>query len=533
MRKPAAAALTSLALLAAACGGTGGASDGAGDGAGAGAPVRDGTFTYAISADPGGLDPAMGVLSITNTTLSLAYDTLVTASDDGKIVPRLAEKWEVEPDRATFTLRKGVTCSDGSPLTASDVADSVNHITDPATKSPIYGVLVPTGMKAAADDAAGTVTLSMPEPFSFILESARSLFIVCGKGVKDRSLLARGTSGSGPYRLTEAVPSDHYTFKVRREYAWGPGGATAADLPETVVLKVVPNEQTAANLLVSGTINGATVYGPDRARLEATPGVVKKVVPFTNGQYFYHQGDDRPAHDPDVRRALTQAVNLKELAGIASSGTGRPATGLVMEPRPCKGDSVTGHVPAHDAAAAAAALDAAGWKAGPDGVRVKDGKRLTLRVMYATTRGAGVQAAVEYLGQAWRKAGAEVKLNGIIDAKLSESLNATQDWDVVWLPIGVTLPSQLIGFLSGPAAPKGANFAHLDNKRYESLIAEAGQLPSAEGCGQWLEAESALFEAADLVPVVENTVLHAAKGATYDMQAGEFVPTSIRLTQGG
>lgn len=523
MRTPFAAGLAALALLAAGCGGTGAE----------GGPAGGGTFTYALPADPGVLDPAMGVLNVTNTTLSLAYDTLVGVDAEGKIVPALAQKWDVEPDKVTFTMRKDAVCSDGSPVTPSDVAASVNHITDPATKSSIYGVLIPTGMKAEADDAAGTVTLSMPEPFSFILETGRAVFVVCGKGAKDRSLLARSTSGSGAYQLTEAVPGDHYTFKVRREYVWGRPGSSIKEAPETVVLKIVPNEQTAANLLVAGSLNGITLYGPDRARVEAAPGVTKAVTPVANGQFFYHQGDDRPTRDPAVRKALTQAIDLKELAGIASSGTGKPPTGLVLNPRPCQGDTVTGHVPAHDPAAAAAALDAAGWKAGPDGVRVKDGKRLTLRYLYATTRGAGVQAAAEYLATAWGKIGAEVKLNGAIDTKLSESLNTTQDWDVVWLPIGVTLPSQLVGFLSGPGAPKGANFAHLANKRYQSLVAEASKVPAAEGCDKWLQAESALFEDADLVPVVETNVLEASKGATYEMLAGMFTTTSIRLTQGG
>ncbi|WP_067177967.1 ABC transporter substrate-binding protein [Microtetraspora niveoalba] len=523
----AAAVLGAVSLFTAACGG--------GADTGSGRPADGGTFTFAIGADPGVLDPAMAVLSVTNTVLSFAYDTLVHYGTDGKIVSGLAEKWDVTPDAVTFTLRKDVTCSDGSPLTPSDVAESVNHIADPATKSPLNGVFVPAGMKAEADDAAGTVTLSTPKPFSFILESAPVLFVVCGKGAEDRSLLARGTSGSGPYTLTEAVPGDHYTFQVREDYVWGPGGATTKESgqPAKIVLKVVPNEQTAANLLISGGINGAVIYGADRARLEATPGIGKTVISGGNGQFFYHQGEDRPARDPAVRRALTQALNLKELAGVASSGTGRPATGLVMDPRPCPGDSVTGHVPAFDEAAASAALDAAGWKPGPDGVRVKDGRPLTLRLLYATTKGAGVQAAAEYLAAAWKKAGVDVTLNGVIDTKLSESLNVTQDWDVVWLPIGVTLPSQLEGFLSGPAAPKGANFAHLANTRYEKLVTEAMGKPGEEGCKLWLESESAVFEAADLVPVVENTVLVATKNATFDVVAGSARPTSIRLTEAG
>lgn len=519
-----AGALVALAVFAAACGGGTAATQ---------SPAAGGTFTAAISADPGVLDPAMGVLSVTNSVLLYAYDTLVSTDKDGKLVPGLAESWQVKPDSATFTLRKDVTCSDGAKLTASDVAENVNHIADPATKSPVYGVLVPAGMKATADDAAGTVTLSMPQPFSFIVESTRLIFIVCGKGVKDRSLLARGTSGSGPYTLTEAVPSDHYTFQLRKEYVWGPGGATAKELPQKVVLKVVPNEQTAANLLVSGGLNAAAFVGADRARIEAMPGITKLHPQAGSGQFFYHQGDDRPAKDPAVRKALTQAVNLQELGGIASSGTGTPVTGLVLAPRPCPGDSVTGHVPAFDAAAAASALDAAGWKAGPDGTRMKDGKKLTLRLLYLTTRGAGIQAAAEYLGAAWKKVGVEVTLSGVIDTKLPESLNVTQDWDVVWLPIGVTLPSQLVGFLSGPAAPKGANFAHLTNKRYEELVTKASTIPGPEGCKLWLESESALFEAADLVPVQQDTALVAAKGATFETLANEILPTTIRMTQGG
>ncbi|GAA2289879.1 ABC transporter substrate-binding protein [Nonomuraea roseoviolacea subsp. roseoviolacea] len=525
--KGAAAVLGAVSLLAAGCGGTAGSPSGA--------PAGGGTFTYAITGDPGALDPATSVLSVTNNVLAMAYDTLVNTTADGTVVSGLAEKWDVRPDAVTFTLRKDVTCSDGSPLTPRDVAANIAHITDPATKSPINGVLVPAGLAAEADDAAGTVKLSTPKPFSFILQSAASIFIVCGKGLKDRTLLTRGTSGSGPYRLTEAVPGDHYTFRVRQDYAWGPGGATTKTpgQPTTIVMKVVLNEQTAANLLISGGLNGAELYGADRARLEATPGIGRTVQPVGNGQFFYHQGADRPAKDPAVRKALTQAVDLRQLAGIASGGTGRPVTGLVLEPRPCRGDTVTGHVPPHDAAAASAALDAAGWTKGADGIRAKNGNRLTLRLLYSTARGSGVQAAAEFLADAWKQAGVEVKLNGVIDTKAAESLNVTQDWDVVWLPIGVTLPSQLVAFLSGPAVPKGANFAHIANARYEKLVAEASAKPAQEGCPLWQQAESALFANADLVPVVENTILVAARNATFEALGDSVLPTTIRMTEGG
>ncbi|MBE1559526.1 ABC transporter substrate-binding protein [Nonomuraea africana] len=518
------AVLVTTAALAASCGGQ--ATPGGGVVAGA-------TYTSTVTADPGVLDPATAILSVTNTVLGYAYDTLVAARPDGSLVPALAEKWDVKPDSVTFTLRKNVTCADGSPVTPSTVAANFTYITDPAGKSPLRGVLVPPDLTAKGDDAAGTVTLATPKPFSFILESARDVYIVCGKGLKDRSVLARQTSGSGLFQLTEAVSGDHYTFNLRQDYAWGPEGVTGKTpgLPVKVVLKVISNEQTAVNLLASGAVNSTVVTGSDRQRVEADPSITKLVVAMGNGQFFYHQGDGRPAKDPAVRKALTQAVNLQELAGIAGGGTGRKATSLVMEPRPCKGDSVTGHVPAYDPRAAAAALDAAGWKQGPDGIRQKDGKRLTLRYLFVTTKGAAIMAAAEYLAAEWKKAGVEVKLNGVIDTKLAESLNATQDWDVAWLPIGVALPSQLIGFLSGPAAPEGANFAHLDNARYTELVAKAGGRPAPASCADWEAAESALFEAADLVPVVENTAVVAVKGATVQAISYIVIPSSIRMTK--
>ncbi|SDG79454.1 peptide/nickel transport system substrate-binding protein [Sinosporangium album] len=530
MRKSGAvAAIGALGLLAAACGG-GGSADGGKD-----AGAKDATFTAAIPTDPGALDPATAVLSVTNGTLAQAYDALVHQGPNG-VVSGLAEKWEVKPDSVTFTIRKDVTCSDGSTVTPSVIAENFAHLANPETKSPIYGVLVPAGLTAKADDAAGTVTLSTPQPYSFILENARDVWIVCGKGLKDRSILTKQTSGSGPYVLSESVSGDHYTFTRREGYAWGRGGTTNNEpgSPAKIVLKVVPNEQTAANLLTSGGINFAVIQGPDRDRLEKMSGFNNRVIAAGNGQYFYNQKKGLPGADPAVRKALTQAVNLQELGGISTSGKGGKATGLVWESmEPCKDDSVTGSLPPYDTAAATAALDAAGWKPGADGIREKDGKKLSLRYVYVTTRGPGFQAAAEYLAGEWKKIGVELKLNGVIDTKLAEVMNVSGDWDVIWLPIGVGLPSQLTAFLSGPSAPKGANFAHLDNKRYTELVAEAIQKPGPEGCKLWAEAERALFTNHDLVPVVEDTLLLAMKGATVDTYGDIPIATSVRMKSAG
>ncbi|MFI8912921.1 ABC transporter substrate-binding protein [Streptomyces sp. NPDC053513] len=522
-RAKAISACLAASLLAAGCGSVAQAGSSGGD-----------AFTFAIKTDPGLLDPAQFQNSTTYTALSLAYDTLVNIDPDGRIVSGLAQKWDVRPSSVTFTLRRGVTCADGSPVTPSTIAANVDHITDPATKSPAIGVVVPEGLTAKADDQAGTVTLATPEPFALILQSTRYLFMVCGKGLKDRSLLKSGTSGSGPFQLTEARPNQSYTFTRRTDYAWGPGGATASDpaMPGSVVLKVVGSESTAANLLLSHQLNAAQFAGPDRARVTNVPGVTTTVQANGTQEFFFHQGKGHPGHDPAVRKALLQAVDLHALGAISTGGTGQRPTGLVLKPNPCPDDTVTGHLPAFDPIAAGSALHAAGWRKGPDGFRTKEGKRLTIRMIYGTFGGESMAAAAEYLAEAWKKVGVDVRLRALSDAAYDEVEAVTQDWDVDWVSLGVTLPTQLIGSLSGPFTPEGGNFAHLTNTTYEELTAEASKLPGTSGCALWARSESALIDNVDLVPVVDKTLTTAAHNATFRITAGLFDPTSIRMTGG-
>lgn len=491
-----------------------------------------GTFTYAIPADPGELDPANAVLGATNTVLAFAYDTLVHSDADGKIVSGLAEKWEAQADKVTFTLRKGVTCADKSPVTPQTVADSMNYLSDPKNKATLLGVLIPAGMSATADEAAGTVTLATKDPNPFLLESMTAVYVVCGEGLKDRSVLKTKTSGSGPYPLFESVANDHYVFKAREDYAWGADGAKyEPSMPAVVDLKVVKDESTAANMITTGGLNGAQFTGADRKRVEAVPGIRKGSAPDGIGEFFFHQGEGRAAADPAVRKALVQSLDLNELRTIASGGNGEAATHLTsLAPDPCRGDSVTGNLPQSDPAAAATALDGAGWQAGTDGARAKDGKPLKLRIAYQTSAGPGVQAGMEYVAQKWKALGVETELVGSADAKYSDSLFKNGDWDMAWVPLGLSLPTQLVGYLSGPGPDaQGSNFAHIANTTYDDLAAAAAKQVGAVGCGQWTNAEAALVKNVDVVPVVQPTQLVASKGAMLEVIGGVVRPTSIRM----
>ncbi|MGW4826823.1 ABC transporter substrate-binding protein [Amycolatopsis japonica] len=495
-------------------------------------PLADGkTFTYAVGSDPGTLDPALTVLSIAGEIGRYLYDGLLGVDGKGQPEAGLAARWEATTTTASFTLREGITCPDGSPLTAKDVAANIDFIGDPANKSPIAGNTVKVGTKAVADDSAGTVKVTSGAPDAFLLRNIGNIPIVCAKGLADRATLARGENGTGMFTVSEIVPNDHYTLTRRKDYHWGPGAFDPRQkgLPDKVIIRVIPNMTTVTNLLLSGELNAAQVVGPDQQRLRAR-GLFHADTTVALGELWFNQAPGRFGADQTMRRALVQALDLAQVAKVLTRDAGAPVRSLItMEPAACTGDSATGHIPGFDLAAAKAALEAAGWKPGPDGIRAKDGKRLALTAIYGTQIGATMTPAAELMQRGWKEAGVDVTLKGLDSPATSQTLFASGDWDLSLAPVSLNLPSQLTPFVSGSRPPEGTNFAHIDNPRYDALVAKAATQVGTAGCPDWLAAETALFEDQDVAQFANSVLPTFGNKARFEISNTFLQPSSIRM----
>lgn len=492
--------------------------------------VEGATFTLGLSSDPGSLDPQMGAGSALFTVSQFAYDSLVSVDGKtGKIQSGLATKWDASGTTVTFTLAPGITCADGTKLTAAVVADNLNFIADPKHQSPFLGTFLPAGAKTTGN-ADGTVTVTLAAPAPFVLNGLASVPIVCPKGLADRATLKTATDGTGPYALSEAAPGDHYTYTLRKGYTWGPNGAGSATpgLPSTVVVKVVPNETTTANLLLSGGLSAAQVMGPDAERL-AKAGLFAATTPALVGEQWYNHAAGHPTSDPHVRMALTQALDLAQVQKVFTSGRGTAAKTLASNaPVACPGDSISGSLPKYDAKAAGALLDQAGWALGADGLRTKDGKPLKLTFLYQNNIGSSGDAAAELAVKQWKAVGVQATARSESETTLTSTIFGAGNWDVSWVALNVSSPDQLVPFFSGPAAPKGTNFAAISNPAYDAGVQKATALSGTEGCSTWLDAESALVADADIVPFANNIVRTFGKNARFETP-GQLVPTSIRM----
>ncbi|HEX2133627.1 MAG TPA: ABC transporter substrate-binding protein, partial [Actinophytocola sp.] len=445
--------------------------------------------------------------------------------------PPPAAEWESTTTEATFTLRDGITCADGTELTATQVAANITFVGDPENASTRMGVFVPAGTTATADDAARTVTVTAPAPDSFLARNVGSLHIVCAEGMANRELLAQGADGTGMFTLTEAVANDHYTLTRREDYAWGPGdwSSDQQGLPDQVVIRIVPNESTSANLLLSGEVNAAGFVGPDQQRLRARD-LFRRDLLAVVGELWFNQRDGLPAADENVRRALVQALDLDELGQVLSAGNGEPATGLVPPGfGPCGGDTIGGTLPDHDLDAAARLLDQAGWTAGADGTRAKGGTPLALTLFHPTTLGPTMQAGAELVQQRWGDLGVDVTLKGGTDAEMGQLVGGQLPWDAAFVPLNVTLPSQAVPFLSGPVPPDGSNFAAIDNQDYVAAVRTASSVAGADGCDAWAAAERLLYERLDVVPFVNSGRPTFGNGAEFELSQGSVTPSSIRM----
>ena len=142
-----------------------------------------------MAGDPGKLDPQSSASTQLFAVNQFAYDNLVCVDGKtGEVEPQLASEWEVDGTTVTFTLNDGITCSDGTAFTATMAADNINYVADPKNKSPFLGTFLPAGAKAKADDAAGTVTITLAAPAPFVLNGLASLPMVCDAGMSDREL---------------------------------------------------------------------------------------------------------------------------------------------------------------------------------------------------------------------------------------------------------------------------------------------------------------------------------------------------------
>ncbi|GAA3534446.1 diguanylate phosphodiesterase [Aeromicrobium flavum] len=435
------------------------------------------------------------------------YDTPVRQDrKTGGVAPAMATKWEVTPTKVVFTLRPDLKCSDGTALLPSDVADNMKRLADPKSGSPFTGRLFGSGgaKSIVGDDAADTLTIEVNEPHTDMLETMTNAFVVCPKGLKDVEGLATAPQGSGPYKITTLKRGEEYVLE-----AWdSPGLADDEEIPDKITMRVVTSDSTRANLFETGTTDIAAVLGRDSERLERDNKPIQGKAYGADSMSF-NERKGRPLNDERLRRVVAHAIDPAGYAKAASFGVAEPARTVITENMNCYTPENEKFVPEFDVDKAKAELKAAGYGPG--------GRDLTIELLGYDVQNSGP----DYIADALRQLGIKVNVtNGTLAQGAGIIYGDGSDWDIFVYPYqtAVRTPYPMATKMSSVFGEGGAlNWGRVYNSKFEDLIENrVSSLEGEERCARWGEAEAALLERVDFVPLMVPVANYFTKGLTFD-----------------
>lgn len=286
--------------------GSGDGTSGSGTGA-QGADVPIGTLTLALPSSLSSLDVGRESGVLNYLVAVLAQESLLSVDPSGKLGPGLASSWK-QPDARTYvyTLRRGVSFTDGTPFTADDVVASIEAIRDPENGSALgYAYAGVESVKSTGDHEV-TIRLKAPDAMFAWTTSAGGL-LVSSRAFLTRNKGKIGTPktlllGTGPYRITEFAADDHVLLE-RNDAWWGEKPAV-----RKLKLSFVPDAGTRLVAMKSGAVDGALGLASDEARgWESSARVT-----YTGDRSVVSLAFDTaeaPFDDVHVRRAIAHATD--------------------------------------------------------------------------------------------------------------------------------------------------------------------------------------------------------------------------------
>lgn len=465
-------------------------------------PHAGGTLVVAIDTDPNCLDPQqVGNNNSLNIGRQLTDSLTDQDPQSGKIVPWLATQWRVSDDNRSFsfTLRDGVTFSDGSAFTSQSVKDNLNAIVAMGARSSLASTYL-KGLSSIETPDAQHVVINFAQPNAQFLQatSTMSLGMFASKTVQ-ASVDARCQGeliGSGPFVLKTFVHNQKVDITRRSGYKWPSSLAQhqGESYLDGIEYRVIPESGVRFGSLVSGQIDVNSGVTP-----QDEPLILAKKLPIiarTNPGLVYSlfPNQSRPLlADKSIRQAMNLAIDRPALQPILSRYQA-PASSVLAKTTPLYQD-LSSQLQ-YDPQAAESLLQNDGWVSGTDGVRVKDGKRLSFTLTYWQST-----PFIELIQQQLRKVGIDMQLDKApIGQVIARQSSGTQDSEFY----NLTRSDPDVLRTVFDAGPGGRNVNKRAANQIDSDLQQSSQtLDTAKRQRLVSDAAKGLIADGDAIPLVE------------------------------
>ncbi|MDO8594350.1 MAG: peptide ABC transporter substrate-binding protein [bacterium] len=444
-------------------------------------PAPGGELREGIIGSPRFLNPLLALSDADRDLTTLVYSGLLKATPEGKLIPDLAESYEISDNGLSymFHIRGNAVFHDGTSVTADDVLFTVQKAQDSALKSPKRanweGV---TAEKTGERD----IVLTLKQPYAPFLENT-TLGILPKHLWKDADAEQFPFS---PFNVT-AVGSGPYTVnKIKRNASGIPIYVELASFGKYVLgrpyikritIYFYQSEKELLSGLSRGEVESVNGITPQAAkdlesqgyRIERTP------LPRVFG-VFFNQNQARLLAEKSLRQALELATEKSAIVEAVLYGYGVPidtaVPPLLLDGKVSEATSTEVRL-----AQANALLDKAKWKLNPETLvreRAKGKETETLSFSLVTSNVPELRESAELLQGMWGKIGVEVRLQIFESGDLNQNVIRPRKFDALLFGEVIGRDLDLFAFWhSSQRNDPGLNIATYTNSKVDKLLEEA------------------------------------------------------------
>ena len=411
--------------------------------AGAADRGRDGQVNILFWQAPSNVNPYLSGGTKEIEVSSMVIQPLANYDPDGNMIPTLAAEIPtvgnggVSADLMSITwkLKQGVTWSDGSAFTADDVVHTYEYCSHPDTGCSTMNYLAGISSVDAIDAHTVKISFAEPKPFPYaafvgattpIIQKAQ--FADC-MGTKAQECTEANfyPIGTGPFVVKDFKPNDVVQLEANSNYREagkpafqsvlfkGGGDATSAAraVLETGEMDYAWNLQVEPEILAKMATAGkgviVTAFGPSVERLMVNQTNNNAAEP-NRSEYMDGNNPHPFLSDYAVRRALSLAIDRQILVDAGYGAAGQVTCNVLPSPA-IYASTANDECKTQNTDEANKILDAAGWARGSDGVRAKNGVRIS--ILYQTSTNSVRQATQAFIKEMWKQIGVETELRNI------------------------------------------------------------------------------------------------------------------------
>ncbi|GAA3411086.1 ABC transporter substrate-binding protein [Paenibacillus hodogayensis] len=348
-------------------------------------PQQGGELTFALAGSPRSMDPHGDGSALGGRVQRAMFDSLVILVNN-EVKPWLATEWSVSPDGKsyTFKLRKDVKFHDGTPFTAQSVKENFDRIYDPNTKAGVGREAIgPYASSEVLDEH--TLKVNLKDPYSPFLTGISQFLI---GNVSPQALEKIGAelgkvppAGTGPFKFVKWTENTEIALVKNPDYKWAPEGISnkGPAYLDKLTFKIVPEEASRIGSVMSGEVLAGETVPPQNVVSLQNDSKLQIIQTQTGGLPFtlFINQKREPWNELKARQALQLAIDVDSIVKTLYLGTYERAWSPLSPSTLGYSKSLENTVKP-DVKKANELLDELGWVRGADGIRAKDGKKLSI-----------------------------------------------------------------------------------------------------------------------------------------------------------